>query len=109
MYSTPKSKIFQVQSKNFFAFGVDIVLLAIYNNLVLKAQNKKKEGNQVAMLLKAARINAEKTQEETGAHIGKTKATIRSYENYKSKPDVETAKKLAEFYGVSVDDIVWSK
>lgn len=63
----------------------------------------------MALLLKAARLNAEKTQEETGLYVGKTKMTIRSYENYKSKPDVETAMKIAEFYGVSVDDIIWSK
>lgn len=63
----------------------------------------------MAISLKAARINAEKTQEEAGAYIGKTKATIANYENYVSKPDVETAQKLAEFYGMTVDDIVWSK
>ena len=63
----------------------------------------------MAMLLKAARINAEKTQEEVAAYVGKTKMTIRSYESYKSKPDVETAKKIAEFYGMSIDDIVWNK
>lgn len=63
----------------------------------------------MAMLLKAARLNAEKTQEETGLFVGKSKVTIRSYESYKSKPDVETAQKIAEFYGLSVDDIVWSK
>ena len=63
----------------------------------------------MTILLKAARINAGKTQEETGLYVGKTKATIRSYESYKSKPDVETAQKIAEFYGMSVNDIVWSK
>ena len=63
----------------------------------------------MAILLKAARINAEKTQEEAGAYVGKTKATIANYESYISKPDVETAKKLAAFYGLTVDDIVWSK
>lgn len=63
----------------------------------------------MAILLKAARLNAEKTQEETALFVGKTKMTIRSYESYKSKPDVETAIKIAKFYGVSVDDIVWSK
>lgn len=63
----------------------------------------------MAITLKAARINAGKTQEEVGNHVGKTKITIRSYENYNSTPDVETAKKIAEYYGMSVDDIVWSK
>lgn len=61
------------------------------------------------LLLKAARLNAEKTQEETGSYVGKSKVTIRNYENYTSKPDVETAQKIAEFYGLTVDDIIWSK
>lgn len=63
----------------------------------------------MAILLKAARINAEKTQEEAGAYVGKTKATIANYENYTSIPDIETAKKLAAFYGLTVDNIVWSR
>ena len=63
----------------------------------------------MAILLKAARINAEKTQAEVAAYVGKTVMTIRGYESYRRKPDVETAKKMAEFYGLSVDDIVWDK
>lgn len=63
----------------------------------------------MAISLKAARINAGKTQTEAGVYVGKSKNTIANYENYTSKPDVETAQKLAEFYGLSVDDIVWSK
>lgn len=63
----------------------------------------------MAMLLKAARINAEKTQAETAEYIGKTLVTMQNYERYKSTPDVVTAKKIAKFYGVDVDDIVWSK
>ena len=61
------------------------------------------------ILLKAARINAGKTQEEAGAHVGKTKATIANYESYSRTPDISTAKKLAEFYGLTVNDIVWDK
>ena len=63
----------------------------------------------MAILLKAARINAEKTQEEAVAYVGKSKQTIQNYESYTTIPDIETAKKLAEFYGLSVDDIIWSK
>lgn len=63
----------------------------------------------MALLLKAARLNAEKTQEETGLYVGKSKVTIQNYERYRSIPDVETAKKIAEFYGVGIDDIIWSK
>ena len=63
----------------------------------------------MAILLKAARINAGKTQEEAGAYVGKSKQTIQNYESYTSTPDVGTAMKLAAFYGLTVDDIVWSK
>ena len=63
----------------------------------------------MAISLKAARINAGKTQEEVGKHAGKSKMTIRSYESYKSTPDIETAIKIAEFYGMNVDDIAWTK
>lgn len=59
--------------------------------------------------IKAARINAGKTQEEAGNYVGKSRVTIANYESYASIPDVETAKKLAEFYGVNVDNIKWSK
>lgn len=63
----------------------------------------------MAILLKAARINAEKTQEEAAAYVGKTKQTIANYESYTSIPDIETAKKLAELYSLTVNDIVWSR
>lgn len=63
----------------------------------------------MAMNLKAARHNAEKTQEEVAVCIGKTILTVRNYETYRSTPDVETAKKIADFYGMNVDDIKWSK
>ena len=63
----------------------------------------------MAVTIKAARVNAGKTQEEVGAHVGKSKNTIRAYETYKSTPDVETAKKMAAFYGTSVDEIIWSR
>jgi DNA-binding XRE family transcriptional regulator len=63
----------------------------------------------MVITLKAARINAGKTQEEAATHVSKTKQTIANYENYISSPDAETAKKLADFYGVSMDNIAWSK
>lgn len=63
----------------------------------------------MAITIKAARVNAGKTQEEVASHVGKSTVTIRAYENYKSIPDVETAKKIAEFFGMGVDDIVWNR
>lgn len=63
----------------------------------------------MAIKLKTARVDAGKSQKEAARETGKTPATIRSYEAYKSKPDIETAYKLAKFYGVGIDDIIWSE
>lgn len=62
----------------------------------------------MAIHLKAARVNAGLTQEEVAEKLGKSKTTIVNYELYRSKPDIETAQKLAELYGMSVDNIIWS-
>ena len=59
------------------------------------------------LTLKAARVNVNLTQEEVAKEVGKTKNTIQNYENGKSVPDIETGKKLASLYGVSVDDLIF--
>lgn len=58
--------------------------------------------------LKAARVNAGLTQKEVADHVGMSKNTIASYEAYETKPDVLTAQKMAELYGVSVNNIKWA-
>ena len=35
------------------------------------------------------------------------RTTLDNYEAYKTKPDIETAKKMAKLYGLSVDDIIF--
>ena len=62
----------------------------------------------MAIQLKAARVNANLTQEEVAKTLKISKNSIVNYESYKSKPDVALAKKLAELYGMRVDDIKWS-
>ena len=57
--------------------------------------------------LKAARVNAGKTQDEAAKAVKKTKNTIQNYESGKSVPDIETGKALAKLYGMSVDDIIF--
>lgn len=57
--------------------------------------------------LKAARVNANITQEEAASAVGKTRNTIQNYESGRSIPDIETAKKLAAIYGLTVDDIIF--
>lgn len=62
----------------------------------------------MAIQLKAARVNANLTQEAVAKALGISKNSIVNYESYKSRPSVDLAKKLAELYGMKVDDIIWS-
>lgn len=62
----------------------------------------------MAIQLKAARVNANLTQEAVAKELNISKNSIVNYETYKSKPSVELAKKFANLYGMKVDDIIWS-
>ena len=62
----------------------------------------------MAIQLKAARVNANLTQEAAAKALSISKNSIINYESYKSKPSVELAKKIANLYGMQVDDIIWS-
>ena len=57
--------------------------------------------------LKAARVNAGYTQEEAAKSLGISRGTLRSYEMYKTKPDIEMAKRIAILYGTAVDCIIF--
>lgn len=61
------------------------------------------------MSLKAARVNAGLTQKEAAKALKISKGIILSYEKYRTKPDIDTAKKIAELYGVTVNDIFFAK
>lgn len=63
----------------------------------------------MAIQLKAARVNANLTQEDVAKRLKVSKNTIVNYESYKSKPSVARAKVLADMYGMGVDDIIWSQ
>jgi DNA-binding XRE family transcriptional regulator len=59
--------------------------------------------------LRAARVNAGLTQEAAAIAVGISKGTLRNYETYETKPDIETAQKLAKLYGLTVDGIIFCK
>lgn len=61
----------------------------------------------MAITLKAARVNAGLTQKEAAKRLGISKATLASYENYKTKPDIEMAQKIAALYNMTVNDIIF--
>lgn len=62
----------------------------------------------MAIQLKAARVNANLTQEDVAKKMGISKNTVVNYEKYRSKPSIDQAKELAKMYGLCVDDIIWS-
>jgi DNA-binding XRE family transcriptional regulator len=75
---------------------------------VLKAQQTK-GGKQMAITIKAARVNAGLTQTQVAEGVGKTKNTIASYEAYTTIPDIKTATAMAEMFGMTLDDIIWTQ
>ena len=62
----------------------------------------------MAIQLKAARVNANLTQQQAADILNVSKNAIVSYEAYRSKPSVDLAQKLAKLYGMKVDEIIWS-
>ena len=63
----------------------------------------------MAISIKAARVNAGFTQTQVAERVGKTKNTIASYEAYTTTPDIKTAQDMAEMFGMSIDDIIWTR
>ena len=72
---------------------------------MLKA--KSKGCDTLAMYIKAARVDAELTQAKTANALGISKSTYASYENYKTSPDINMAKRIARLFGRPVDEIRW--
>lgn len=61
----------------------------------------------MGITLKAARVNATLTQREAAKRLGISRGTLLSYEAYRTKPDIETAKRIAALYGLPVDGIIF--
>jgi len=55
--------------------------------------------------LKAARVNANLTQDEAAARIGVTKATIRNWEKGRSYPTAHQIEIIQREYGVPYDHL----
>ena len=61
----------------------------------------------MAISMKAARVNANLTQDEASKALGISKNTLLGYENGRVIPKIDMAKKMAELYCLSVDDIIF--
>jgi len=53
--------------------------------------------------LKFLRLNKKMTQEELGKKFNVIKQTISSWENGNSRPDIDLASDLADFFNVTID------
>lgn len=59
----------------------------------------------LAANLRAERARARRTQEEVAAAVGVDPATVSNYESGASAPSYETAWRLADYYGVTLDQL----
>ena len=57
--------------------------------------------------LKAARVNANLAAGDAAERLGISRNTLMRYENGKSYPTVNTAQRMVELYGVTLDDIIF--
>ena len=59
----------------------------------------------IIISLASARVNAELTQKQVCEELNISKTTLVNYEKGRTTPDVETGKKLANLYGIPIDNI----
>lgn len=56
--------------------------------------------------IKELRINSGKTQEDVAKYLGVAPQTIYKYEKEINEPDTATLSKLADYFNVSVDELL---
>ena len=67
---------------------------------------ERKEGREkMRISIKAARVNAEMTQEELADKLGVNKTTIINWESGKSEPAWSQLKRISELSGIPIDYI----
>src|SRR5690554_2866701 len=64
---------------------------------------------EIAEFLKQIRISKNMTQRELAKLMHVTPQAVSRWENSNSIPDINTLKSIAEFYGISVDEILKAK
>lgn len=66
-----------------------------------------KGGGNIAITLKAARVNAGLRQKEAAQMLGVTDNTLRNWEDGRTFPSVPQIKKIEELYRISYADIIF--
>ena len=64
---------------------------------------------EIAEFLKQLRISKNMTQRELAKLMHVTPQAVSRWENSNSIPDINTLKSIAEFYSISVDEILKAK
>lgn len=65
--------------------------------------------NQVGNNLKKLRKAKGITQEQLAEQLNVTRQAVSSWENGINQPDVETLTRLAEYFGVTVEELIYGK
>ena len=61
------------------------------------------------MTLAAARVNAGYTKKEAARILGVTPNAIYQWERNMTTPRIDTAKRMADLYGITLNDIFFAK
>lgn len=65
--------------------------------------------NQVGHNIKKLRKSKGITQEQLAEQLSVTRQAISSWENGINQPDVETLARIAEYFGVTVEELIYGK
>ncbi|MBP3323022.1 MAG: helix-turn-helix transcriptional regulator [Clostridia bacterium] len=65
--------------------------------------------NNVSKSIKRLRSNKKMTQDELAAILNVTRQAVSNWENEKTQPDIETITKIAEYFGVSTEEIIYGE
>ena len=61
----------------------------------------------MAFTLKQARQLADLTQKEAAEALNISKGTLANYEKYRTKPDIEMSKRIANLYKRTIDELIF--
>lgn len=65
--------------------------------------------NKVSTTIKRLRLEKNMNQEQLAEQMHVTRQAVSNWETGKTQPDIETLTKLAEFFGVSVERLIYGK
>lgn len=65
--------------------------------------------NKVNQMIKRLRLEKNMNQEQLAEQLHVTRQAVSNWENGKTQPDIETLMQIAEFFGVSVEYLIYGK